>query len=98
MYLAREELQLTLPQIGESLGGRDHTTVIYGVDKITQAIDSDDNIRREKCWPFAKGCTIEVGCRSAPEVRESWLKTRVAATSAATKRKRDGLPVPFPLF
>jgi chromosomal replication initiator protein len=47
MYLAREELQLTLPQIGESLGGRDHTTVIYGVDKITQYIDSDDTIRRE---------------------------------------------------
>jgi chromosomal replication initiator protein len=47
MYLAREELQLTLPQIGESLGGRDHTTVIYGVEKITQSIDSDDNVRRE---------------------------------------------------
>jgi chromosomal replication initiator protein len=47
MYLAREELQLTLPQIGDSLGGRDHTTVIYGVEKITQSIDSDDNIRRE---------------------------------------------------
>jgi chromosomal replication initiator protein len=47
MYLAREELQLTLPQIGDSLGGRDHTTVIYGVDKIAHAIDSDDNIRRE---------------------------------------------------
>jgi chromosomal replication initiator protein len=47
MYLAREELQLTLPQIGDSLGGRDHTTVIYGVDKITQAIDSDDSTRRE---------------------------------------------------
>jgi chromosomal replication initiator protein len=47
MYLAREELQLTLPQIGESLGGRDHTTVIYGVEKITEALDSDDNTRRE---------------------------------------------------
>jgi len=47
MYLAREELHLTLPQIGESLGGRDHTTVIYGVEKITQSIDSDDTIRRE---------------------------------------------------
>ncbi len=47
MYLAREELQLTLPQIGESLGGRDHTTVIYGVEKITQSLDSDDAIRRE---------------------------------------------------
>jgi len=47
MYLAREELQLTLPQIGESLGGRDHTTVMYGVERMTQYIDSDDNIRRE---------------------------------------------------
>jgi chromosomal replication initiator protein len=47
MYLAREELQLTLPQIGDAIGGRDHTTVIYGVDKITQSIGSDDGIRRE---------------------------------------------------
>jgi chromosomal replication initiator protein len=47
MYLAREELQLTLPQIGDALGGRDHTTVIYGVDKITESIDKDDNLRRE---------------------------------------------------
>jgi chromosomal replication initiator protein len=47
MYLARVELQLTLPQIGDSLGGRDHTTVIYGVEKINQSIDSDDGTRRE---------------------------------------------------
>ncbi len=47
MYLAREELQLTLPQIGDAIGGRDHTTVIYGVDKVTQSIDNDDSIRRE---------------------------------------------------
>ena len=47
MYLARQELEMTLPQIGEALGGRDHTTVIYGVEKISQAIDSDDTIRRE---------------------------------------------------
>ncbi|CAG0944877.1 Chromosomal replication initiator protein DnaA [Anaerolineae bacterium] len=47
MYLAREELQITLPQIGEILGGRDHTTVMYGVDKVTDAIDKDDTLRRE---------------------------------------------------
>jgi chromosomal replication initiator protein len=47
MYLAREELQITLPQIGEILGGRDHTTVMYGVEKITDAIDTDDTLRRE---------------------------------------------------
>ena len=47
MYLAREELQISLPQIGEVLGGRDHTTVIYGVEKIMAAIDTDDTLRRE---------------------------------------------------
>ena len=47
MYLAREELQLTLPQIGEELGGRDHTTIMYGVEKVGEAIDKDDNLRRD---------------------------------------------------
>lgn len=47
MYLAREELQATLPQIGEALGGRDHTTVMYGVDKISREVEQDDNLRRE---------------------------------------------------
>ena len=47
MYLAREELQATLPQIGEVLGGRDHTTVMYGVEKITHEVEQDDNLRRE---------------------------------------------------
>ena len=47
MYLAREELQATLPLIGETLGGRDHTTVMYGVEKITSGVEQDDNLRRE---------------------------------------------------
>jgi chromosomal replication initiator protein len=47
MYLGREEIQATLPQIGEALGGRDHTTVMYGVEKITREAEQDDNLRRE---------------------------------------------------
>ena len=47
MYLGREELQVTLPQIGEALGGRDHTTVMYGVGKIIREVEQDDNLRRE---------------------------------------------------
>jgi chromosomal replication initiation ATPase DnaA len=31
MWRARRETRLSLPQIGERLGGRDHTTVIHGV-------------------------------------------------------------------
>jgi chromosomal replication initiator protein len=47
MYLLREEANISLPQIGETLGGRDHTTVMYGCDKIADLLERDDKIRRE---------------------------------------------------
>ena len=47
MYLLREEAQISLPQIGEFLGGRDHTTVMYGCDKIANLLDQDDQLRRQ---------------------------------------------------
>ncbi|OGO10310.1 MAG: chromosomal replication initiator protein DnaA, partial [Chloroflexi bacterium RBG_13_60_9] len=34
MYLIREETNASLPEIGNAMGGRDHTTVMYGCDKI----------------------------------------------------------------
>ncbi len=34
MYILREFNEISLPQIGELLGGRDHTTVMYGIKKI----------------------------------------------------------------
>lgn len=47
MYLLREETGTSLPQIGELLGGRDHTTVMYAHDKISELIETDDTRRRE---------------------------------------------------
>jgi len=47
MYLLREETSLSLPAIGDVLGGRDHTTVMYGCDKIADQIERDDGTRRQ---------------------------------------------------
>ena len=46
MYLLREESNISLPMIGETLGGRDHTTVMYGCDKIADLLERDDRLRR----------------------------------------------------
>jgi chromosomal replication initiator protein len=47
MYLLREEANISLPQIGETLGGRDHTTVMYGCDKVADLLERDDRLRRQ---------------------------------------------------
>ena len=47
MYLMREETGASLPQIGATLGGRDHTTVLYGCDRIADLIEEDTNLRRQ---------------------------------------------------
>ena len=41
MYLGRQYTNLTLSQIGEEVGGRDHSTVSHGVNKVAQAMDED---------------------------------------------------------
>jgi chromosomal replication initiator protein len=47
MYLMREESNISLPLIGETLGGRDHTTIMYGCDKIADLLERDDRLRRQ---------------------------------------------------
>jgi chromosomal replication initiator protein len=39
MYLLREHNHCGLAEIGKILGGRDHTTVLHGCEKITAEID-----------------------------------------------------------
>ena len=47
MYLIRKETGASLPQIGAELGGRDHTTILYGCERIADLIEEDANLRRE---------------------------------------------------
>jgi chromosomal replication initiator protein len=47
MYLLREEGNVSLPQIGSTLGGRDHTTIMHGCEKITDMLERDDRLRRQ---------------------------------------------------
>jgi chromosomal replication initiator protein len=46
MYLMRKETDASLPQIGEVLGGRDHTTVMYAIDKIASDIETKTDLRK----------------------------------------------------
>jgi chromosomal replication initiator protein len=47
MYLLRVEADYSLPQIGDALGGRDHTTVMYGCEKVADLLERDDRLRRQ---------------------------------------------------
>ncbi len=47
MYLLRQETDSSLVDIGNLLGGRDHTTVMYGSDKIAEDINADARLRNE---------------------------------------------------
>ncbi len=46
MYLAKEMTQKSLPEIGEGFGGRDHTTVLHAVRKITEQRQHDVELNR----------------------------------------------------
>jgi chromosomal replication initiator protein len=47
MYLARELTHLSLAQVGEHFGGRDHTTVLHAQRKISQAVEHAGQTQRD---------------------------------------------------
>jgi len=47
MYLVREIVGLSYPQIGQAFGGRDHTTALYACEKLATLYDEDDAVRRQ---------------------------------------------------
>ncbi len=56
MYLCRTELGLTHEDIGGALGGRDHTTIMHGVETITRELSTNVRLResvegiKQKLW------------------------------------------------
>ena len=42
MYLMREESDASLPGIGNLLGGRDHSTIMHGYDKISRELKNEN--------------------------------------------------------
>ena len=45
MYLCREMTTVPLALIGKCMGGRDHTTIIHGIDKVKDSLGSDETLR-----------------------------------------------------
>jgi len=47
MYLMREELKFSFPNIGKELGGRDHTTVMHACSKIKRELENNIKMKQE---------------------------------------------------
>ena len=45
MYLCRSMMDIPLQSIGKVLGGRDHTTIIHGCEKIAADLKKDDSLK-----------------------------------------------------
>jgi chromosomal replication initiator protein len=47
MALAKELTPMSLPEIGEAFGGRDHTTVLHACRKVRELVEADQTIARD---------------------------------------------------
>jgi chromosomal replication initiator protein len=45
MYIIREETDSSLPVIGAAFGGRDHTTALHAIEKITELVREDQRLQ-----------------------------------------------------
>jgi chromosomal replication initiator protein len=71
MYLTRELTSMSLPQIGQAFGGRDHTTVLHGVEKIAALFEKDEPVRRQVLAIKTELCGSEHGVPAAVGLRHA---------------------------
>ena len=46
MYICREMTEMSTTAIGQAFGGRDHTTVMHGCDKVSEAMQTDFSFKK----------------------------------------------------
>ena len=46
MYLIREFTNLSLPKIGKELGGRNHATILNGINKIKESMEKNEDTKK----------------------------------------------------
>ncbi|QQS21009.1 MAG: hypothetical protein IPL87_00420 [Candidatus Moraniibacteriota bacterium] len=47
MYIARQELSVSLSAIGQYFGGRDHTTVLHAIERVRKDIEKDGRLKED---------------------------------------------------
>lgn len=47
MFLMRQEIKASFPNIGQDVGGRDHTTAMHACEKILNLLDKDTKIKND---------------------------------------------------
>jgi len=47
IYLTRNLTELSLPEIGQAFGGRNHTTVLHACSRIESLVKTDENLAQE---------------------------------------------------
>ena len=47
MYLCRQLTQASLQNIAKAIGKKDHTTVLHGIEKITEKMENDEELKNK---------------------------------------------------
>ncbi len=47
MFLCRKYTRRSFPDLANRLGGKHHTTILYGAERVAELLASDEGLRRE---------------------------------------------------